>query len=360
MNPSFLEQPGGIELVKQAAQRLRAGEVVAFPTETVYGLGANALDPRAVARVFELKARPHFDPLIVHVGSIDEVDRIVVSQSGLARRLMERFWPGPLTLVLPKREVVPDIVTSGLPDVAVRFPAHPVAQRLIREAGVPLAAPSANRFGRVSPTQAQHVRDEFGEAVPWVIDAGPCAVGVESTVLSLDTDRPTLLRPGGVTLEELEAVVGPVRLLDNAPRDGSSLSAELLSAELHVGGAHPGAARPVAPGMLASHYAPTTPLVLLAPGQDAGLEAARRGWHRWGLLCLQRPAAGAGSPAIVEELSAAGDLREAAAGLFAAMRRLDNAGLQGILALPVPPAGLGRAILDRLGRAAVRPGGREA
>lgn len=334
MSLSFFEQPEGMEQIEQAARRLRAGEVVAFPTETVYGLGANALDPRAVARVFELKARPHFDPLIVHVGSIDDVDRVVASQSEVARRLMRRFWPGPLTLVLPKREVIPDLVTSGLPDVAVRFPAHPVAQQLIRAAGVPVAAPSANRFGRISPTRAQHVRDEFGDAVPWVIDAGACPVGVESTVVALGPDGPTLLRPGGVTLEELEAVVGPVRLQPAARGTDE---------------------RPAAPGMLASHYAPTTPLALLAPGEEAGFEAARRGWQRWGLLCLQRPGDLSGSPSVVEELSAAGDLREAAAALFAAMRRMDAAGLQGLLALPVPLEGLGRAIQDRLARAAARP-----
>ncbi len=194
--------------VAEAATALRAGLLVALPTETVYGLGANALDARAVARIFEAKGRPHFDPLIVHVPDADAVGALtqIDDLREAFARLSAAFWPGPLTLVLPRRPVVPDLVTSGLPSVAVRVPRHPVTRAVLRAAGVPVAAPSANPFGYVSPTTAAHVAD----AVDLILDGGPCAIGLESTIVSLLDDRPTLLRPGGIPRADLEAVIGPI------------------------------------------------------------------------------------------------------------------------------------------------------
>ncbi|MGL4511995.1 MAG: L-threonylcarbamoyladenylate synthase [Lacipirellulaceae bacterium] len=324
-----------------AADLLRRGELVAIPTETVYGLGANALDPIAVAKVFALKGRPRFDPLIVHVASRDDLRTLVAG--GLpdaARALADRFWPGPLTLVLPKTDLVPDIVTAGLPDVAVRVPDHPVAQRLLRSAKLPIAAPSANRFGRVSPTTAEHVVQSFGDECPLVLDDGPCRVGVESTVVSFVEGRPAVLRPGGVAVEEIEALVGPADRVWE--RSGGGEDDPL----------------PVAPGMLASHYAPRVPLVLAEAWGDRPVVAPPTG-GRWGLLCVMAPGNSAGFAAI-EELAPGGDLTLAAASLFAAMRRLDawrsagGAPLDGILALAPPQRGLGLAIADRLRRAASR------
>lgn len=306
--------------IRVAAERIRRGELVAFPTETVYGLGANAWDPLAVARVFELKGRPRFDPLIVHIAGGDALEDVARDVPDAARQLMRRFWPGPLSVVLPKKSNVPDIVTAGLPSVAVRCPAHDVALALIRAAGVPIAAPSANRFGAVSPTTAEHVREQFGDELPCVLDAGPCRVGVESTVVSFLGERPTLLRPGGVPLEEIEAVVGTVEV---------GTTEEV---------------RPASPGQLPRHYSPATPLLL-------GDEVVPHGNRRLGLLTLQPPR-DASPFAAVEVLSETGCLREAAANLFAALRRLDARGLDAIVARPVPEEGLGRAIMDRLRRAA--------
>jgi L-threonylcarbamoyladenylate synthase len=307
------------ELLNRAVEILRQGGVIALPTETVYGLAANALDPLAVAKIFEAKARPRFDPLIVHVPDAAALEPLVASMPEPAHRLARRFWPGPLTLVLPKKPIVPDIVTAGLPSVAVRVPDHPIAQRLLRAVGVPLAAPSANRFGSVSPTTAEHVRQEFGGLVPVVLDGGPCRAGVESTVISL-LDEPTLLRPGGLEVEAIEGVIGPVRRLDPSEQQ-----------------------RVVAPGMLMRHYAPRTRLVV----------DGTRPPGRVGLLAFQSPADPSGYAA-VEVLSTTGDLREAAANLFAAMRRLDALGLDAIVAERVPEEGLGLAINDRLRRASAR------
>ena len=311
------ESAGNIE---RAAELIRAGGVVAFPTETVYGLGASALHAHAVARIFELKARPRFDPLIVHIAALAEVESLAASFSSNARKLAERFWPGPLTLVLPKLPIVPDIVTAGLHSVAIRVPDHPVALALIRAAGVPIAAPSANQFGRTSPTIAAHVAEQFGEQLELILDGGPCRVGVESTIVSFVGPRPVLLRPGGVPLEQIEAVIGRV---DVPTCDGE---------------------RPLAPGQLPSHYAPRTPLRLLCENISQPCAA------RVGLLSFRRPVDIAGMTA-VEILSEAGDLREAAANLFAAIRRLDAQRLDLIVAEPVPETGLGRAIMDRLRRA---------
>ena len=319
--------PGAIA---RAAARLRAGGLVAFPTETVYGLGANALDARAVANVYAVKNRPRFDPLIVHVADAAAVADYATRIDGRARRLMERFWPGPLTLVLLKRSAIHDIVTAGLDTLAVRQPAHPVALDLLRAVQFPIAAPSANPFGYVSPTTAAHVQDTLGHALDEIVDGGPCSVGVESTVLALDGPRSVLLRPGGVTLEQLESVIGKI--------DTQSSSRDSARPD------------PRSPGMLPSHYAPRVPLILLRPGEAVPRPA---GGERIGLLTLA-PRADAPGYAVTEHLSRTGDLTEAAANLFAVLRRLDTQNLQRVIVEAVPETGLGRAIMDRLRRAAVR------
>ncbi len=307
--------------IKEAAEIIRAEGLVAFPTETVYGLGANALSALAVAKIFAAKGRPQFDPVIVHVADPQDAEKLWLEVPKLARRLIEKFWPGPLTLVLPKREVVPDIVTAGLPTVAVRMPSHPVAVELIRAAGVPIAAPSANRFGRLSPTHHEAVLEQLGEAIDAVIAAGPTPVGIESTVVSLAEDPPRVLRPGGTPIEALREHIPNLRV---EPIVGPSAS----------------------PGTLPRHYRPATPLFLLAPGQPRGGEPFERG--RCGFLAFQRPWEGF---AQVEVLSERGDLVEAAARFFAALRKLDRANLLAIVAEPVPEVGLGVAIMDRLRRA---------
>lgn len=313
--------------IARAAQALRDGRLIGMPTETVYGLACNALDDRAVASVFGAKGRPSFDPLIVHLAEADAVWELAADVPNVARQLAAAFWPGPLTLVMRKRDAIGDLVTSGLPTVGLRVPAHPVARRLIAAAGVPVAAPSANPFGGVSPTCAQHVLDGLGDAIEGVLDGGPCETGVESTVVSVVTPRPTVLRLGGTPVEAIARVAGEVAVAVG-------------------GGAGDAQAGKASPGMLDRHYAPRTPLLLrfkLKPSlatPDAGL------------LVFEPGPATALPWGAVEVLSGAGDLAEAAANLFAAMRRLDAAGLQTIYALPVPEQGLGRAINDRLRRAA--------
>jgi len=302
---------------------LQRGGLVAFPTETVYGLGADAFNPRAVARIFEVKARPSFDPLIVHLAEAASLDWVAVSDDPRAVELAARFWPGPLTLVLKRRPELPDIVTSGLDTVGVRVPAHPAARALIAAAGTPLAAPSANPFGYVSPTTAAHVAELLGATVDLVLDGGPCQVGLESTILSLAGD-PVILRPGGLPREALE---------------------EALGVPLPVAAA---AERPLAPGQLERHYATRTPLVILA----GRAERATAGEGRVGLLA-QLPTHAEGFTAI-EVLAPDGAIETAAARLFAALRRLDGLGLDRILAEPCPETGLGHAIMDRLRRAAAR------
>jgi len=315
--------------IAAAANTLRQGGLVAFPTETVYGLGACALDAVAVAGIFELKGRPRFDPLIVHISDAEQLTELVRSVPPLAMELIDKFWPGPLSLVLEKRRCVPDIVTAGLPSVAVRCPQHDVARQLIRAAGVPVAAPSANRFGMVSPTAAAHVIEQFGDLLPIVLDDGPCRIGVESTVVSfVDSpgERPALLRPGGVTLEQIEDVIGKIETRTHED------------------------SRPTSPGQLSRHYSPATPLVLSG---DTLQNYLLDGKSAVGLLSFRRPQSSDGFSAI-EVLSEQGSLREAAVNLFAAMRRLDSLGLDLIVVRPVPEVELGRAIMDRLRRAAAR------
>ncbi len=294
---------------------------MAFPTETVYGLGANALNADAVAKIFELKGRPRFDPLIVHIADPAQLSSLVMHVPPPARDLIERFWPGPLSLVFKKADCVPDIVTAGLASVAIRCPAHPLARRLIERAGSPIAAPSANLFCTVSPTTAQHVMDQFGDRLPHVIDGGPCAVGIESSVVSFLDEQPVLLRPGGVTAEEIEEVVGPLKL------------------------ASAGGSRPASPGQLARHYSPATPLELTFDPP--------RPHSKVGLLTLG-PAPKPNEFVAIEVLSERECLREAAYNLFAAIRRLDALGLDYIIARPFPEEGLGHAVMDRLRRAAAK------
>lgn len=307
--------------IRAAAVRLRGGGVVAFPTETVYGLGANIFDPRAIARIFEIKGRPRFDPLIVHVVDADAARSLVEFWPEKAAMLAERFWPGPLTIVLRKLPCVPDLVTAGLPTVALRCPRHPVAWRLLRETGVPMAAPSANRFGGVSPTTADAVVEQLGDAPDALLDGGPCPVGIESTIVALEEGEGVLLRPGGASVEEIEAVIGPLRHVPATDR------------------------HPRSPGRLPRHYAPRTPLRLF--------DVMPRPNPRAGLLAF-RMAPPPGTFAAVEVLSPSGDLREAAARFFEALREMDSRGLEVIYAQTVPETGLGVAINDRLRRAAAR------
>jgi L-threonylcarbamoyladenylate synthase len=312
--------------IARAASLIREGGLVAFATETVYGLGANAYDVRAVGRIFEAKDRPTFDPLIVHVGNRAWVESVAATVTPLAQRLIDAFWPGPLTLVLPKTDRIPDLATAGLPTVGVRMPSHPSAVELLRQANVPIAAPSANRFGHVSPTRAEHVAEHLGDRIDYILDGGPCTVGVESTILDVTGAEAVLLRPGGLPLEAIEAQIGPVRLI------------EAMSAANEP--------QP-SPGRLLRHYATRTALVI----SDA--EESPPSIARVGLLTLAAKSDDEHYAAI-ETLSPAGDLAEAAANLFAAMRRLDARGLDLIVVRFVPEVGLGRAINDRLRRAAHR------
>lgn len=312
--------------VRRAAEIIRKGGIVAFPTETVYGLGADTFNPVAVAKIFEIKRRPYFDPLIVHVASLSGLNDLVTDIPGSATRLIEKFWPGPLTLVLLKREKVPDIVTAGLPTVAVRMPDHPMALDLIKAADCPIAAPSANLFGHLSPTTAEHVRDQLKTEIDFILDGGPCPVGLESTILSFQEKGPRLLRPGGVPVEEIEAVIGSVR---------GATGERIGNKE-----------EPCAPGMLPRHYAPRTPIRIDCCERETDSYEGKR----VGLLAFE------GAKDVsrfnhVEVLSEKGNLREAAANLFSAIRRLDALNLDLILAEPVPEIGLGRAIMDRLRRA---------
>ncbi|TAJ39643.1 MAG: threonylcarbamoyl-AMP synthase [Reyranella sp.] len=310
--------------VAEAAQLLRDGRLVAFPTETVYGLGGDATNERAVAAIFEAKGRPEFNPLISHVLGSNEAKRFV-RWNDTADRLAARFWPGPLTLVLPRSEGSPIslLATSGLDTVAIRAPSHPIAQALIRAADRPIAAPSANRSGAISPTRAEHVAESLGERVPLILDGGPCLVGVESTVLDLTGPTPTLLRPGGATREAIEAVIGPIAVSDALPSGDSARKS---------------------PGQLESHYAPARPVRLGAStvGADEGLLAFGPTVPQGAMLTYN--------------LSPSGDLAEAAANLFAQMRLLDRPGIGRIAVMPIPETGLGLAINDRLRRAAAGDG----
>ncbi len=312
--------------LNEAAEDLRNGRLVVIPTETVYGLGANALDATAVAKIFELKQRPHFDPLIVHISDQADLKTLVRHVPEKIQQLMDQFWPGPLSVVLEKLPIVPDLVTSGLDSVAIRCPGHQTARSLIRLAGCPIAAPSANRFGAISPTTADHVREQFGHQSPKILDAGACEIGVESTVVGYHQDEVVMLRPGGITRESMETLIGEVRI---AGTDNES---------------------PSSPGQLTKHYAPRTPLKLVEHGRPIASDT------KVGLLTLspESEAEDLRGFQAVEYLSRDGCYRQAAANLFAAMRRLDALGLDQIVARPVGNQGLGLAINDRLSRAAAK------
>ena len=319
------------------ASVLRAGGVVAVPTETVYGLAANAFNADACRRIFEIKGRPAHDPLIVHAASRIAADS-VAQFNVLADELAPRFWPGPLTMVLRKRPLVPGIVTSGRATVAVRVPAHPLFRALLERSGLALAAPSANPFGYVSPTSAAHVQDSLGHAIGHILDGGPCAVGVESTILDATNPHdPVILRVGGVPREDIERALGrTVRVHQRAAHAPASGSSDLALGEL-------------APGMLDKHYSPRTPLEL----RDRAFtdEELRTHAESVALVCFRKPAAN-GSASHVYWLSDSGSMTEAARRLFALLRELDAAGYQRIVFEPVPAEGLGVAINDRLRRAA--------
>jgi L-threonylcarbamoyladenylate synthase len=316
--------------IREAARLLREGRLVAFPTETVYGLGADATNGRAVAAIFEAKGRPRFNPLIVHVASLAAAEELAEMPTA-AQRLATEFWPGPLTLVLKRHEKSPlsELVSAGLDTVAIRVPDHPIARALLAAVGVPLAAPSANRSGRVSATQARHVAADLGDKVAMILDGGPTAHGIESTVLDATGERIALLRPGAVPADVIEAVIG-----EKLVRRASD------------------AARPASPGQIESHYAPNAHLRLEARNVNEG-EA---------LLAFGQGAPLTNGPSI--NLSPSGDLIEAAANLFAALRVLDASGVAVIAVMPIPDEGLGEAINDRLRRAAaprgsaVRTGGK--
>jgi L-threonylcarbamoyladenylate synthase len=327
------------EAIHRAAECLIRGGLVAFPTETVYGLGAHAFDAAAVRRIFAAKERPLSDPLIVHLASAADLMTVAAEVPPLVQTLAERFWPGPLTLLLPRRPSLPPEVCAGLDTVAVRVPSHPVAQALLRESGIPIAAPSANRFAHTSATTAAHVAADLGDRIDLILDAGPATWGVESTILDPLHSPPVLLRPGGISREELEAVAGPVQVASPGERINAS------------------------PGRQPRHYAPNARLILCPAGTPeeilvsisttlGGISGADR---RIGLLAVSEVCRGidrGNFHLILRDLGPAGDLRQAARNLFAGLRELEDAGADVILAHRFPSAGLGAAINDRLDRAA--------
>lgn len=303
---------------------LQQGKLVAIPTETVYGLAANGLDAEAVLKVFDAKQRPHFDPLILHFADMERVLQHVKDVPDAALDLMKAFWPGPLTLVLPKQAHIPDVVSSGLDTVAVRVPSHPLTLELLQQLDFPLAAPSANPFGYVSPTTAQHVQDGLGDRIALILDGGPTAVGLESTIVGFEHDQPVIYRLGGLSIDDIERAVRKVSLSLNRSSD------------------------PRAPGMLRSHYAPGKPLYLGNPIELAEtLEGKRVGYLGFMRELEFLP------PKNQLLLSKKGDLHEAAVNLFAFMRQFESMPVDVILAERLPDVGLGKAINDRLSRAAV-------
>jgi L-threonylcarbamoyladenylate synthase len=306
---------------QMAKALLEAGKVVGIPTETVYGLAANALDPDAVLTIFRVKNRPAFDPLIIHTDSLEKVARFVKDLPEAAQALAKAFWPGPLTLLLTRQPVIPDLVTSGLPTVAVRIPNHPLTRALLSSLDFPLAAPSANPFGYISPTTAQHVANQLGDQIPYILDGGPANIGLESTIVGFEDDIPTIYRLGGLAQEFIEQVVGPVAVRSHSTSN------------------------PKAPGMLSSHYAPRKPVYLVRPGAYPP-PAPRSG------ALVFRESFGGITDANQRTLSPTGDLNEAAKNLFAYLRELDQLDIDQIYAELLPSAGLGHAINDRLRRAA--------
>jgi len=309
--------------LKIAIKILHQGDLVAIPTETVYGLAANAYNADAVVKIFEVKNRPSFDPLIVHVSCLEQAEKIVTHIPENVRKLASIFWPGPLTVLLDKRSVIPDIVTSGLDTVAVRVPAHPMTLELLQSLPFPLAAPSANPFGYVSPTSVKHVNDQLGPIIPYILDGGDCHVGIESTIIGFKNDEAEIFRLGGISVEEIEAVIGKVSV-----RQHSS-------------------SKPAAPGSLESHYSPRKKVML----QDTAFLKESVDPNEVGIIRFKEP----NTEFPVKNqliLSESGNLKEAAKKLFSALRTMDDMDVKYVIAELLPAEGLGRAINDRLRRAA--------
>jgi len=308
--------------INKAKELLEAGQLVAIPTETVYGLAGNALDAEAITKIFQVKGRPRFDPLIIHVSSFDKTHLYADNIPAKASDLASAFWPGPLTLLLERKNIIPDLVTAGLPTVGIRCPNHPLTRQLLEAVDFPLAAPSANPFGYISPTTPGHVADQLGARIPYILDGGPCRVGIESTIVGFPNGTGTVYRTGGLKIEEIERVIGKVELKIAASAD------------------------PKAPGQLHSHYAPRKKMIA---GNLEDL-LARYPLPKAGILSFQK---NYDAPLQII-LSPTGDLEEAARNLFSALRKLDESTAEVILAEYVPDTGLGRAINDRLSRAANR------
>ena len=308
--------------ILKASLIIQKGGLVAFPTETVYGLGANALDPLAVARIFEAKKRPFFDPLIVHVENIKTVEELATEIPAIAYQLIEKFWPGPLTIILKKKDIVPDIVTAGFDTIAVRMPNHPIALELIKQSGCPIAAPSANPFGQLSPTQAKHVEKYLGQSVDMILDGGKCHQGLESTIIDVTNSTPFILRAGALPIEDIQRI---------------AKNAQVISGKQDI----------TTPGSLPRHYAPNTKLILLKrndhfPSPKKGIGYLTFGpkesfLEDWSNVC---------------SLSNTGNLTEAATNLFECLHRLDEMNLNVIYVKELPDVGLGIAIMDRLTKAA--------
>ncbi len=309
--------------IKKAAALLKQGQLVAIPTETVYGLAANALLEKSVLGIFEAKNRPFFDPLIVHVHSLNEVKRYAYCSNEKLMTLAQRFWPGPLTLLLPKKDIIPDIVTSGLHQVALRVPNHPVALDLLKQLDFPLAAPSANPFGYISPTRPEHVNAQMGDKIPYILDGGACQIGIESTIVGEEQGKIAIYRLGGTSVEEIEKIVGPVAV------------------RLNLSG------NPKAPGQLKSHYAPGIPLLF---GHLESFKKQIAGKNTAVITFGKSPENS--NNTTYYTLSEKMDLNEAALNLFSLLRLLDKQEYDLIIAEPLPDKGLGRAINDRLRRAA--------
>jgi L-threonylcarbamoyladenylate synthase len=356
------------ESIRQAAAAILDGDLAAFPTETVYGLGGDAYNPAALAKIFEAKGRPRFDPLIVHIAAVETLELIcdLSALSDLMREklavLIKQFWPGPLTLVLPKKDIIPDLATSGLPTVAVRFPAHEAAQKLIALSTGAVAAPSANPFGYLSPTRAEHVADALGEKIEIILDGGPTQFGLESTVLDMSAEQPRLLRPGATSREAIEAAIGP---LINGPVSGVAESAEPssiveASASIEAVASSKAAA---SPGLLKSHYAPRIPLIthngetmcqVFDDGASAFLFFDSASCDKWlsAQKHLQEKTTLRDEPktAAIAVLSETGNMLEAAARLFELLHKLERLKISKIHAQFAPDEGLGMAINDRLRR----------
>jgi len=308
------------ENIKKAARIIMKGGLVAFPTETVYGLGGNALDSKAVASIFEAKKRPSFDPLITHIADLEMLSDIADIKDQRIYDLAEAFWPGALTLVVPRQDRIPSLVTSGLPTMAVRMPDHPIALKLIRNSSGAVAAPSANSFGYLSPTEARHVEEDLGPRIDMVLQGGPCRVGVESTVLDITGKTPVILRPGGLSREDIEGVLGSVELFNRTTTS------------------------PTAPGQLEMHYSPRKPLHIVEDLPNVA------GKERAGALIFSENSRGSGF-ASYEVLSPTGSLLEAASRLFSCLHSLDQQNIDCIYAESVPEEGIGRAVMDRIYKA---------